>query len=74
MSAKVDKLLEPYDSYVITNYQSEGQVYINIELISNKWYRFNKNLTFKAEQDHSTWWAGSNAKLMMRRCENHFGY
>lgn len=74
MRAKVDKLLEQYDSYVITNFQSYGQVYINIELISNKWYRFNKNFTFPAEQDSGNWWAGSNAKIMIQRCENHFGY
>lgn len=74
MHASVDKLLERYDSYVINNYQRVGSVYIQIELISNKWYRFNKTFTYVAEQSADHWWAGSNAKLMIQRCEKHFGY
>lgn len=74
MPQKTDGLLERYDSYVITNFQTYGQVYINIELISNKWYRFNKNITYRAEQDSGNWWADSSTRSMIQRCEKHFGY
>lgn len=74
MSQKTDKLLERYDSYIITNRQSYGQVYIIIELVSNKWYRFNKTITYQAEQDNGSWWADTSTRAMIQRCENHFGY
>ena len=74
MSRKTDALLSRYDSYILNNYQCGQVVYIEVELVSNKWWRFNKKITFKAEQDRDTWWAGVNAKLMIKRCEDHFGY
>lgn len=74
MSQKTDRLMEQYDSYVVRNHQTYGQVYIIIELISNKWYRFNKTFTFRAEQDSGNWWADTNTRALIQRCENHFGY
>ena len=74
MSHKTDKLFSRYDSYILNNYQCGQDVYIEIELVSNKWWRFNKKITFRAEQSRDSWWAGSNAKIMIKRCENHFGY
>lgn len=69
-----DKFLERYDSYVVNNYQSRGQVYITVELVSIKWYRFNKIETFAAEQTDDTWRLSVLAKRFITRCENHFGY
>lgn len=69
-----DKLLEKYDSYLIRHTQESRTVWLCVELISNRWWRFNKKVWFAAEQNDTHWWAGTTAKTFIARCEKHFGY
>lgn len=74
-----DKFLEPFDSYLIRynhSFDNTQVKSISIILISNKWWKFNKTLTFATtiNYEDATFSLHKDGLLFINRCKNHFGY